>query len=66
MNTSNQPNDKVFMARALESIMRIGLVLLLIYWCYKIANQFLPIIFWGVIIAVTIKPIYDRLKFVLG
>ncbi|MGH7849004.1 MAG: AI-2E family transporter [Thermodesulfobacteriota bacterium] len=66
MNTSNQPNDKVFMAKALESIMRIGLVLLLIYWCYNIAHPFLPIIFWGIIIAVTIKPIYDRLKSVLG
>jgi predicted PurR-regulated permease PerM len=66
MNTSNQPNDKVFMAKALESITRIGLVLLLIYWCYNIAHPFLPIIFWGVIIAVTIKPIYDRLKSILG
>jgi hypothetical protein len=26
--------------------MRIGLVLLLIYWCYKIAHPFLLIIFW--------------------
>lgn len=66
MNTSNRPNDKVFMTRLLESTIRIGLVLLLIYWCYKIAQPFIPIIFWGIIIAVAIKPIYDRLKSVLG
>lgn len=66
MNTSNQPNDKMFTAKALESIMRIGLVLLLIYWCYNIAHPFFPVIFWGIIIAVTIKPIYDRLRSVLG
>lgn len=66
MNTSNRPNDKMFMARALESTIRIGLVILLIYWCYKIAQPFILIIFWGIIIAVAIKPIYDRLKSVLG
>jgi predicted PurR-regulated permease PerM len=66
MNTSNRPNDKVFMARALELILRIGLVFLLIYWCYKISRPFISIIFWGIIIAVTFKPIYDRLKSALG
>lgn len=66
MNTSNRPDDKVFMDKVLESTIRIGLVLLLIYWCYRIAQPFLTIIFWGIIIAVTIKPIYDRLKSLLG
>jgi predicted PurR-regulated permease PerM len=66
MNTSNRPNDKVFMARALESTIRIGLLLLLIYWCYKIAQPFIQTIFWGIIIAVAIKSIYDRLKSALG
>lgn len=66
MNTSNRSDEKALMERVLESTIRIGLVLLLIYWCYKIAQPFILTIFWGVIIAVAIKPVYDRLKSSFG
>jgi len=45
MSTSNRPDDKEFMERVLESTIRIGLVILLIYWCYKIAQPFILTIF---------------------
>ena len=52
MNTSNQPsNDKLFIARALEATIRIGLVVLLLYCCFKIVQPFIEIILWGIIIA---------------
>ena len=67
MNTSNQPsNDKLFVARALEASIHIGLVGLLLFWCFKIGQPFIEIIVWGIIIAVAIHPIYDRLKSALG
>ena len=67
MNTSNQPsNDKLFIARALEATIQIGLVVLLLYWCFKIGQPFIQIIVWGIIIAVAIHPSYDRLKSALG
>jgi len=67
MNTSNQPsNDKVFTARALEATIRIGLVVLLLYWCFKIGQPFIETIVWGIIIAVAIYPGYERLKSALG
>ncbi|MDH3838686.1 MAG: AI-2E family transporter [Desulfobacteraceae bacterium] len=67
MNSSNQPsNDKLFVARALEATIHIGLVLLLLFWCFKIGQPFIQIIIWGIIIAVAIHPIYDRLKSALG
>jgi predicted PurR-regulated permease PerM len=67
MSTSNhRSNDKLFTARALEATIQIGLVVLLLYWCFKIGQPFLQIIVWGIIIAVAIYPIYDRLKSVLG
>jgi predicted PurR-regulated permease PerM len=67
MSTSNQPsNDKLFVARALEASIHIGLVALLIFWCFKIGRPFIEIIVWGIIIAVAIHPIYSRLKSVLG
>ena len=67
MNSSNQSsNDKLFIARALEATIHIGLVVLLLYWCFKIGQPFLQIILWGIIIAVAIYPGYDRLKSALG
>jgi predicted PurR-regulated permease PerM len=67
MNTSSQPsNDKLFVARALEATIHIGLVVLLLYWCFKIGQPFIQIIVWGIIIAVAIHPGYNRLKSALG
>ena len=67
MSTSNQPsNDKLYVARALEASIHIGLVALLIFWCFKIGRPFLEIIVWGIIIAVAIHPIYSRLKSALN
>ena len=67
MSTSNQPaNDKLYVRRALEASIHIGLVALLIFWCFKIGRPFIQIIIWGIIIAIAIHPIYSRLKSALG
>jgi predicted PurR-regulated permease PerM len=67
MNSSNQsPDDKLFIARALEATINIGLVVLLLYWCFRIGQPFLQIIVWGIIIAVAIHHGYERLKSALG
>ena len=67
MSTSYQPsNDKLFMAKALEVTIHIGLVVLLLFWCFKIGQPFLQMIVWGIIIAVAIHPAYVRLKSALG
>ena len=44
------------MARALEATILIGLVVLLVYWCFKIGQPFIQTIVWGIIIAVAIHP----------
>ena len=67
MKSSNQSsNDKLFIKRALEATIQIGLVVLLLYWCFKIGQPFIQTIVWGIIIAVAIHPSYDRLKSALG
>ena len=67
MNTSNQPsNDKLYVTRALEASINIGLVGLVLFWCFRIGRPFLETIVWGIIIAVAIHPIHDRLKSALG
>ena len=67
MSTSNQASDdKLYVRRALEASIHIGLVGLLLFWCFKIGRPFLEIIVWGIIIAVAIHPGYNRLKSALG
>jgi predicted PurR-regulated permease PerM len=67
MKTINQSsNDKLYVARALEATIHIGLVVLLLYWCFKIGQPFIQIIVWGIIIAVAIHPGYDLVKSALG
>ena len=67
MNSSNQSSDdKLFVAKALEATIHVGLVVLLLYWCFKIGQPFIGIIVWGIIFAVAIHPGYNRLKSALG
>ncbi|CAB1084803.1 Uncharacterized UPF0118 membrane protein [Olavius algarvensis Delta 1 endosymbiont] len=64
---SNPPlNDKMFVAKAREAAIHIGLVVLLLFWCFRIGRPFIEIIVWGIIIAVAIHPGYHRLKSALG
>ncbi len=53
--------DRAFLQRALESSIRIGLVLFLVVWCFQIARPFLSPIAWGIILAVATYPIYAAL-----
>jgi predicted PurR-regulated permease PerM len=63
MNTPSQPSsEQLFLARALEAAIQIGLAVLLLYWCFKIGQPFIQIIAWGIIIAVAIHPGYNWLK----
>ena len=67
MSSSNQPaNDKLYVARALEASIHIGLVALILFWCFKIGQPFLETIVWGIILAVAVHPGYNRLKSALG
>lgn len=67
MNSSDPfSNGKLITARALEATIHIGVVVLLLYWCFQIGQPFIQIITWGIIIAVAIHPVYNRIKSALG
>lgn len=50
----------------MEAAIRIGLVALLVTWCFLIVRPFIAPVVWGIIIAVAIHPLYARLVSVLG
>ncbi|HMK28041.1 MAG TPA: AI-2E family transporter [Terriglobales bacterium] len=66
MNMEHLANDKAQIGRALEATIHIGLVILLVAACLMILLPFLPLIAWGIIIAIASYPGYRKLQTVLG
>ncbi|MGE5714826.1 MAG: AI-2E family transporter, partial [Betaproteobacteria bacterium] len=67
MTTFPEPvSDKIFVRRAVEAAIRIGLVALLVAWCFQIVWPFIVPVVWGIIIAVAVYPGYRPLEAVLG
>ena len=59
-------DDKLFHRRAIEAAIRIGLVFLLVLWCFYIVRPFILLILWGAIIAVAVYPLFEKLQAMLG
>lgn len=55
-----------FVDNSLEAAVRIGLIFVIVYWCFDILKPFLMPILWGIIIAVASYPIFLWLKGKLG
>lgn len=59
MNTPNSSlNDEIFLKRALETTIHIGVIVILVAWCFQIVQPFIIPIVWGIIIAVATYPGY--------
>jgi predicted PurR-regulated permease PerM len=52
--------------RAIELTVRLVILGLLAYWCFRIFRPFLMPLIWGVVLAVALAPLYLRLEAVLG
>lgn len=59
-------NSTDFTKNTIEAAVRLGLLLLLAAWCFKIIAPFIVPVMWGIIIAVAIYPLYVKLKLMLG
>lgn len=67
MQRSNDDAGDFAAARiSAEVVVRVGLLLLLAFWCFSLAQPFLVPIIWGMIIAVAVHPTYARLRQLLG
>ena len=52
--------------RTIDTAIRIGLLVLLVYWCLHIFKPFLIPVVWAIIIAVAIHPLYVKCESLLG
>jgi len=58
--------DRAFLRRALETSIRIGLIALLVIWCFQVVRPFIQPIVWGIILAIAVYPAHLRLARVMG
>ena len=63
---SDKAGDLAITRTSSEVVIRVGLMLVLAYWCFTIAEPFLVPIVWGMIIAVAVHPGFDLLRRRLG
>jgi predicted PurR-regulated permease PerM len=66
VNTGEFPRQNEYRRRALEVFIHVGLVVLLATACLMILRPFLPLIAWGIVIAIATYPAYKRLRKWLG
>jgi predicted PurR-regulated permease PerM len=67
MNTRTPAvTDDAFLNRAVETTIRIGLLAILVIYCFQIVRPFIIPVVWGMIIAVAVYPNYQWLQRLLG
>jgi predicted PurR-regulated permease PerM len=66
MSDYNSFDNKNSIRKITETVIRIALLFLLLYWCYGIIKPFIDIILWAIIFAVALFPIYNWFKLKLG
>jgi predicted PurR-regulated permease PerM len=59
-------SEKTFQKRAIELTIQIGAIVVMVLWCFKIIEPFVLIVMWGVILAIALEPVFNRLTTMLG
>ncbi|OQK16509.1 hypothetical protein AU255_00965 [Methyloprofundus sedimenti] len=65
MISDTKPDEKIFTNRVIEVSIRLALTFLIIALCFEIIKPFIIIVVWGIIIAVAIFPLYNKLNLAL-
>ncbi|MBN2173280.1 MAG: AI-2E family transporter [Bacteroidales bacterium] len=55
-------NNTPILGIVIDIAIKLGILLLVLAWCFRIISPFINIVFWALIIAVTLYPLFDRLS----
>ena len=67
MEISGKPERKASpTGAAIDIAIRLGVLAVLVAWCFQILRPFVSPIVWGIIIAVALYPVYQKLNAKLG
>ncbi len=61
MNSSAQSSDNGSFGDTATNAVRLGLLFLLMYWCFLIIAPFIHLVIWGAIIAVAVYPLHTKI-----
>jgi predicted PurR-regulated permease PerM len=61
MNQNNSNFNSFNFEKIADTIIRLGVLFLLIGWCYDILKPFVLILIWAVVIAIAFSPIYESI-----
>ena len=64
-DSASTSRKRGFYPTALTAL-RLGSILIIVYWCYQILAPFIPLVLWGAIITVAIYPLHRKLAARLG
>lgn len=59
MESSNESRQGIKFKYIVDVIIRLGLLLLLLFWCFDILRPFILVLIWAVVIAIANYPIYE-------
>ncbi|MEN8229412.1 MAG: AI-2E family transporter [Bacteroidota bacterium] len=62
----NEKQEGNYVKIAIDLILKIGLLLLVIFLCFKILNPFISILMWGLITAIILFPLFQKINGWLG
>lgn len=67
-NKAKSPKDQNdnYVGIAIDLILKVGVLFLLVFLCFKILKPFLGMLLWGLIIAIILFPVFQRLRGWLG
>ncbi len=66
MSLTKEQQEKIFTNKVIEVVIRIALIFIIVGLCFEIIRPFTIIVIWGIIIAVAIYPLYNKLSLALG
>ena len=58
----NEKQNSNYVQIAIDLILKIGSLFLVIFLCFKIINPFISILIWGLIIAIILFPIFQKIN----
>ena len=64
MTAENKPQielEQRIVSRVMDAFVRIGLVLVLAFFCYRVFSPFLTLLTWSLILSVTLYPLHDAM-----
>ena len=62
----SREKDNNYLRIAIDLVLKVGILILVIYLCYRILSPFISIVVWGMIIAVILFPFFKKLSGWLG